>query len=254
MHTYGHTRPGHPCPTQTMPEADLRAASRAVFNSATHVGLVSSSPLTRKCVFLCLLSRDNVQLFGFKATAHSDYPILRRQLVLGDRVSPSAESLPTGPREGVVGALKERFQAVKLFPSMRLSVGQTKDTTLFNTSTHPCLLVTSRQDHPCPPAEGRLPALTLPRSAGPARRPSARHRLPQLRRAFRNQRGRAPSLEGVLLYPTSACLFPGTTPSAKQPSTTTSIFRADSQHRTHFRSTLQPHGVCTLPSSSANFN
>lgn len=191
----------------SVPAADLRAATRAVFNSAAHVGLVSSSALTRKCMFLCLPSRDNVQLFSFKATAHSDSPILRRQLVLGETVSPSAESLPTGPRGGVVRALKESFQAVKLFTSMRLSVGQTKETTLFNTSTHPCLPVTSRQDHPRPPAEGRLPALTLPPSAGPARPPGARHRLPQLCRAFGDQRGQAPPLEGVLVYPTSACFL-----------------------------------------------
>lgn len=150
-----------------------------------HAGRLSLSLLTRKTVFLCLLSRDKV-LFGFKTTAHSDYPILWHQLVLGDTGSPSTESLPIAQRGKVVcSSLTKSFQASKCVTSMQSSTLFQYINTPITTCDH------SGQDSPCQPAEGRYTALWGPlhwsTEAGPHTPPST---APS--GAFGNPGGQAP--------------------------------------------------------------
>lgn len=157
-----------------------------------HAGRLSLSLLTRKTVFLCLLSRDKV-LFGFKTTAHSDYPILWHQLVLGDTGSPSTESLPIAQRGKVVcSSLTKSFQASKYVTSTQLSGDRTKSSMLFQYINTPITTCDhSGQDSPCQPAEGGYTALREPlhwsTEAGPHTPPST---APS--GAFGNLGGQAP--------------------------------------------------------------
>lgn len=78
------------------------SSHRSVFNSGAHVGLISLSALTRKvCVSVPTFQ---TQRAAFWCQGHSTLRLshFRHQLVLGDKGSPSTESLPTAPHGEVV--------------------------------------------------------------------------------------------------------------------------------------------------------